>query len=329
LTLSWETSATGFPIQVCWTVSINRHILVITEVGSQPVKIIMKVSDAVRVAALAAVLFMAGQVQAQDESSITTQRLNDTVSVLFGQGGNIGVSAGPDGVFIIDDQYADVTDDIRAAIAAISDQPISYVINTHWHFDHAGGNENFGKAGSVIIAHDNVHKRMVTGGFIKLVDVDVPPAVHDALPVITFNDSMTLYLNGEEVQLLHVKSAHTDGDGVIWFKGSNIIHTGDVFINGIYPLADPDSGGTFDGLISATETILAIVDDQTQIIPGHGPVTDKAGLQAYRDMCIVLQKRIADMKKSGMSLEEVLAAAPTADFDAEWNACGLHDSRAT
>jgi cyclase len=282
----------------------------------------MMASDTVRVGILAVFMILASHVHAQDDTKITTQRLSDTVSVLFGDGGNIGVSVGADGVFIIDDQFAEYSDEIRAAIAEISDQPIRYVINTHWHFDHTDGNETFGKAGSIIIAHDNVRKRLVTGGFIRAVDRDIPPAPDEALPVITFNDTLTLHLNGEEAHVLHVKSAHTDGDGILWFKGSNVIHMGDTFINGIYPLADLSSGGSIDGIIAAAEIVLALVDDQTQIIPGHGPVSDRAGLQAYRDMCVVLRDRIAKMKNNGMSLEEVIAAAPTADFDDSWNSWG-------
>jgi glyoxylase-like metal-dependent hydrolase (beta-lactamase superfamily II) len=283
---------------------------------------IMRLPDCIQWGVFAVLALFACPGHAQDEITITAQRLNDTVSVLFGEGGNIGVSAGSDGIFIIDNQYVDSSDAIRETIATISDQPIRYVLNTHWHFDHAGSNESFGNTGSTIIAHDNVRKRMASGGYIGAVDRDIPPAPAVALPVITFDDSMTLHLNGEAVYLFHVSSSHTDGDGIIWFKDSNIIHMGDTFLNGIYPLADLDSGGSINGIITAADTVLSFIDDQTQIIPGHGPVASKAVLKEYRDMCVVLRDRIADMKENGMSLEDVIAAAPTSDYDSKWDSWG-------
>ncbi len=282
----------------------------------------MRLTDVLRKAVLALPLLLVSQAYAQDENEITIQRLSETVWVLFDGGGNIGVSAGPDGVFIIDDQYDGDGEKIAKAVASISDQPIDYVLNTHWHFDHAGSNDYFGHAGSVIIAHDNVRKRLESGGYISSVDVDVPPATAEALPVITFNDTMSLHLNGEEVHLLHVASAHTDGDGIIWFKDSNIIHMGDTFLSGIYPSIDVDSGGSIDGSITTVDTVLSFINDETQIIPGHGPVTNKAELKAWRDMFVVLRDRVADMKSDGMSLEEVIAADPTMGFDDRWNTWG-------
>jgi cyclase len=259
---------------------------------------------------------------AEDEVKITVQKLSNTIAVLYGKGGNIGVSAGPDGVYIIDDQYAEMSDKIRAAIAGLSNKPVSYIINTHWHGDHIGGNENFGTTGSVIIAHDNVRKRMLTGGFVKAAGKVMPPAPKVALPVITFNDSLTLNLNGEEARLLHVKAAHTDGDSMVFFPASNIVHMGDTFFYNSFPFIDRDSGGSINGIIAATEMVLAKVDDKTQIIPGHGPVTDKAGLESYRTMCIAMREKIATMKQSGMSLEDVIAAEPTAAFAEKWDTWG-------
>ena len=261
-------------------------------------------------------------VLAEDEVEIKVQKLSDTIAVLYGKGGNIGVSAGPDGVYIIDDQYAVMSDKIRTAIADLSDKPVSYVINTHWHGDHTGGNENFGTAGSVIIAHDNVRKRMLTGGFIKAAGKVMPPSPKTALPVITFNDSLSLNLNGEEARLLHVKAAHTDGDSMIFFEGSNIVHMGDTFFYNSFPFIDRDSGGSINGIIAAAEMVLGKIDDKTQIIPGHGPVTDKAGLESYRTMCIAMREKIAAMKQSGMSLEDVIAAEPTAAFAKKWDTWG-------
>lgn len=282
----------------------------------------MTLTKALRKVVLALPILLPSAAYAQDENEITIQKLSDTVSVLFNGGGNIGVSAGTDGVFIIDDKYEGDGDKIAKAVASISDQPIDYVLNTHWHFDHAGSNDYFGLAGATIIAHDNVRKRLESGGYISSVDIDVSPAPAKALPVITFNDSMSLHLNGEEVHLLHVTAAHTDGDGIIWFPESNIIHMGDTFLSGIYPSIDVDSGGSIDGSIATVDTVLTFINDETQIIPGHGPVTNKAELEAWRDMFVVLRDRIAAMKSSGMSLEEVIAADPTMGFDDRWNNWG-------
>lgn len=163
---------------------------------------------------------------------------------------------------------------------------------------------------------------MISGGYLGAVDRNIPPASTEALPVITFSDTMTLHLNGDAVYILHAASSHTDGDGIIWFKDSNIIHMGDIFLNGIYPIVDLDSGGSINGIITAADTVLSFIDEQTQIIPGHGPVASKAVLERYRDMCVVLRDRVADMKARGMSLEDVIAAAPTRDYDSEWNTWG-------
>jgi len=282
----------------------------------------MKLTDIMRTITLVVSVGFIGQAQAQDEPSLTVQKLSETVSVLFGQGGNIGVSAGPDGVFIIDDQYGGYGEMISAAVAGISELPIDYVLNTHWHFDHAGSNEYFGHNGSVIIGHDNVRKMLASGAFVSVVDAEIPPASAEALPVITFDESLSLHLNGEEVHMLHVTPAHTDGDGIVWFKDSNIIHMGDTFLNGIYPLIDVDAGGSIDGMIMTADTVMAFVNDETQIIPGHGPISTKADLKAYRDMCITLRDRIAEMKGRGLSLEEVLAADVTEGLDDRWNNWG-------
>jgi glyoxylase-like metal-dependent hydrolase (beta-lactamase superfamily II) len=281
----------------------------------------MTLTSIPRKAVLAIALLLLNPVCAQDEDEITIQRLSDTVSVLIGDG-NIGVFAGPDGVFIIDDQIAGVGEKIAKAVASISDQPIDYVLNTHWHFDHAGSNDYFGNAGSVIVAHDNVRKRLESGGYLSSVDYNVPPAPAEALPIITFNDTISWHLNGEEIQFIHLAPAHTDGDGIVWFKDSNIVHMGDTFLAGILPSIDVDSGGTIEGSLTTVNAVLTFIDDNTQIIPGHGPVTNKAELEAWRDMFVVFRDRVVDMKNRGMSLEEVITADPTTDLDDRWNSWG-------
>lgn len=242
--------------------------------------------------------------------------------MLFGAGGNIGVSVGEDGVFIVDDQFAPLTEKIKAAIAELSDKPIRFAINTHFHGDHTGGNENLGREGTVIVAHDNVRIRMAAGSFIKAFNNRTEPQDGFALPTVTFNDQASLHLNGEQTRMHHVSNAHTDGDSIVHFEGSNVVHMGDTFFNGRFPFIDVDSGGSIDGVIAAANKVLGIVDEGTRIIPGHGPVSDKAGLMMYRDMLVTVRDRVAEMKSAGNSLEEVVAAGVVDDFKENYGAGG-------
>jgi glyoxylase-like metal-dependent hydrolase (beta-lactamase superfamily II) len=192
-------------------------------------------------------------------------------------GGNIGVSSGEDGVFMIDDQFAPLTVRIKAAIEKISDKPIRFIINTHWHYDHTGGNENHGNEDVVIVAHDNVRERLSKDGFIEAFNKKIPASPKAALPVITFNDRVTFHLNQQEIQVIHRSNAHTDGDSIVIFKSANVIHTGDTFFNTMYPFIDGSSGGSVKGVIDATDYVLSLANETTKIIPGHGPLADLSG----------------------------------------------------
>ena len=262
-----------------------------------------------------------GGAQAQqnfDKVEIKTEKLSPTTFVLFGAGGNVGVSVGEDALFIIDDQYAPLSPKILAALKQLSDKPIKFVLNTHWHGDHTGGNENMGKGGALIVAHDNVRKRMSTEQFIALFKSKVPPSPKVALPVVTFSTDVTFHINGDEVYGFHVPKAHTDGDTVVHFKKSNVIHMGDVFFNGWYPFIDVSSGGSPEGVIAAADRVLAMSDDNTKIIPGHGPVAGKGDLKAYRDMLASVSGRVKALMKEGKKLDEIKAAKPSAEFDEKW-----------
>ncbi|GAA4362753.1 MBL fold metallo-hydrolase [Kangiella marina] len=251
----------------------------------------------------------------QPEVTIKAQQLSDGLYVLFGQGGNIGLSVGDDGVYIIDDQYAPLTDKINAAIDDISDQPVKFVINTHWHGDHTGGNENFGKAGATIVAHDNVRKRMNSDQVMAFFDREVPAAPKAALPVVTFDHELSLHLNNDEMRVYHVANAHTDGDAIIYFAKDNVLHMGDTYFNIGYPFIDTDSGGSIDGYIAALQKGLELSDDKTKIIPGHGPMSTKAEMADYVAMLTSLRGNVAALKSKGKSLEAVIAAKPSAEFD--------------
>jgi cyclase len=253
-----------------------------------------------------------------EDVQIKTTDLGHGVYVLEGRGGNIGVSAGADGVVLIDDQFAPLTPKIEAALRAISDQPVRFVLNTHWHGDHTGGNEGLGKGGALIVAHHNVRKRLQAGGFMESFKTDVPPAPAAALPVVTFGEDASFHVNGLELAALHVAPAHTDGDAVVFFRGANVVHLGDLYFNGLYPVIDWGSGGHIDGMIAALDRLLPLIDEQTRVIPGHGPLSNKAELRAYRDLLATVATRIKKLMKQGKTLEQIKAAKPTAEYDELW-----------
>jgi glyoxylase-like metal-dependent hydrolase (beta-lactamase superfamily II) len=274
-----------------------------------------------RFAALALVAAFACPAAAQRDLSkveIRAEKLADTVWMLAGSGGNIGVSAGEDAVFLVDDQYAPLTEKIRAAVAAISDKPVRFVLNTHWHGDHTGGNENLGKAGTLIVAHDNVRKRLGSEQFLEHLRITTKPEPKAALPVLTFSTDTTFHLNGDEIRAFHVPRAHTDGDTIVHFVRSDVIHMGDIYWSGMYPVIDSLSGGTVDGMIAGADRALAVATAKTKFIPGHGPLATRADLQAYRDMLATIAGRIKQMLREGRKLEDITASKVTADFDDKW-----------
>ncbi len=262
----------------------------------------------------------AAQAPAQDFDKVEIQTIPvaGNVYMLKGAGGNIGLAVGDDGVFLIDDQFAPLTDKIRAAIAALHEGPVRFVLNTHWHGDHTGGNENLGKAGTVIVAHDNVRVRMSTKQFNRLFGNETPPSPTAALPVVTFRDAVTFYQAGDEIHAFHVSPAHTDGDAIVHFRRANVLHLGDVFFNGMYPFIDVWSGGSVDGVIAACERVLAMIDDDTRLIPGHGDLGGKKELQVYHDMLVEVRRAVQREIDAGKDLEAIQAVHPTAKFDATW-----------
>ena len=246
------------------------------------------------------------------------ERAGNHVYMLSGQGGNIGVCVGDDGVFAIDDQFAPLTPRILKEIAKLSDKPVRFVVNTHWHADHTGGNENLGEAGAIIVAHVNVRKRMSEKQFIEAFDRTVEASPKGALPVVTFEQSVTFHWNDETIEVVHVQPAHTDGDSFVHLRSANALHAGDVFFNGMYPFIDTSSGGNFEGMIRAVKQILERCDAETRIIPGHGPLASRADLERYQRMLTTVRDRIEPMLRAGRSRDEVIAAKPTADLDADW-----------
>jgi len=262
----------------------------------------------------------AASAQEQDFSKVTikTTRVAEGVYMLQGAGGNIGVSVGDDGVVVIDDQFAPLTPKIQEAISAISKKPIKFVLNTHWHGDHVGGNENFAAAGAVIVAHDNVRKRMSVGQFMEAMKRQVPPAPPKALPVVTFSTDATLHLNGEDIHVLYVGPAHTDGDAIVVFPKAKVVHMGDTFMTISYPFVDLGSGGTYDGFVAVADKVLGMVDESFKIIPGHGDLSVKADLKSWHDMLTTIRARVKKAADSGKTLEAAQKAKLTAEWDDKW-----------
>ncbi|WP_299003260.1 MBL fold metallo-hydrolase [uncultured Tenacibaculum sp.] len=239
----------------------------------------------------------------EKEVKITTEKLTDRVYVLKGQGGNIGLFIGDNSVFMIDDQFAPLSKKIQAAIKKITDKPVTYLINTHWHGDHTGGNANFQKEGAIIVSHENVRKRMSVDQVVR--GEKRPASPKEALPVITFSEDMQFYMDEEPVLVTHIHNAHTDGDVLVYFVNSNVLHVGDAYFQGKFPYIDIDSGGSIDGYIKGIKTIMRITDANTKIIPGHGNVTTKEELKEYLQMLEDLKTQVFTEIEKGASLEEV------------------------
>ncbi|HSE53799.1 MAG TPA: MBL fold metallo-hydrolase [Gemmatimonadales bacterium] len=265
----------------------------------------------------------AARVSAQvnfDSVVVRTQPAGRGVHMLTGSGGNIALAVGEDFAFLVDDQFAPLTARILAAVRGVTDKPVRFLVNTHWHGDHAGGNENMAKAGVILVAHDNVRTRMSTEQFMELFNSRTPPSPKGALPVVTFVESVTFHLGNETVHVVHVPPAHTDGDAIVHFVQANTIHMGDNYFKDVYPFVDLSSGGSFEGVIRAADIALGYANDSTRIIPGHGALANRADLKKYRDVMVQVRDRVAALIRQGKTKEQVIAAKPTAEWDATWGA---------
>ena len=240
----------------------------------------------------------------QNEVKIIPIKITENIYMLKGQGGNIGLFIGEDGVFMIDDQFAPLSSKILAAIKDITNKPIKYLVNSHWHGDHTGGNENFQKEGALILAHENVRKRMSLPKIVRGKTKKALPK--EALPVISFSDNIMLHINNEDVLVSHVHNAHTDGDAIIYFTSSNVIHMGDTYFQGKFPYIDLSSGGNVNGVISAAEKVILLSDNETKIIPGHGNISNKKELIAFKNMLVELRTNIQSEIDNKKPLEEVV-----------------------
>lgn len=253
-----------------------------------------------------------------EEVKITANRVADGIYMVTGKGGNIGLFIGEDGTFLIDDQFAPLTEKILATIKSVGGEHPRFLINTHYHGDHTGGNEKLGQKGTLIFSHHNVRERLETGSTIAAFKMTRPPVTKDGLPVVTYSKKVKFHLNGDTVHVKHVPHAHTDGDSFIFFEKANVIHAGDFVFNGFYPFIDVHHGGSLKGMIRAVDKVLRLSDDKTKIIPGHGPLADKKQVAEYRNMLATAYERLRKLKAEGKSAQEAAAAGPLDDLEATW-----------
>ena len=251
----------------------------------------------------------------QFQMEIKAVKVTDSLHVLEGAGGNVAVFVWDEGVLLVDDKVAPASPAVKAAVAAITPKPIRFVVNSHWHRDHSGGNEALAGDGSVIVAHDNVRRRLSVDSFIAVFDRKVAAAPPKALPVVTFTRDVTFHLGGEEISVVHVDPAHTDGDSFVHFRKANVLHMGDCYLNGSFPVVDVSSGGLFTGVIAAADTALGMLDDRARIIPGHGPVAGRESLREWRGMLATIHERVKASAAAGRTLEQVKAERPTKEWD--------------
>ena len=247
---------------------------------------------------------------------INTTKLSVEMYLIYGSGGNVILSIGDDGVILVDDQYAPVTERIKSVIANLTDKPIKFVINTHLHPDHTGGNEKLGEGGAIIISHDNVRKRLNSDQFFEFINQTIPALSEKGLPIITFSKNMTLYQNDEEIKITYLGSGHTDGDSTVFFTNNNIIHVGDDFSDRSYPFMDISSGGSVDGLISSLQNILLMINKETKVVGGHSGISNQTKVKAYLDMLIDIRNNINEKIQKGKSLAEIIQTKPTSKYDA-------------
>jgi cyclase len=259
------------------------------------------------------------QMRAQAGSiPLQTQKLRDNIYMLYGPGGNMVVLTGPEGKVLVDSSFAAAAPKVTAALAALDAKPLQLLINTHWHFDHTDGNAAMHAAGATIVSHENTLKRLSTPQDIVVFQMHLDAAPPAGWPRQTFTDKLALYYNGEQLNLGYMQPAHTDGDIYVKYEKGNVLHAGDVWFNGTYPFIDPSSGGNINGMIAGSAQCLTLVDADSVIVPGHGPLGNKAALTKYHDMLVTVRDRVQKQKSAGKTLQEAVAAKPSADLDAEW-----------
>lgn len=256
--------------------------------------------------------------QGTSAQSLPSASVRPGLAVIEGEGGNIAVLTGVDGTLLVDSKFARLAGPVRRAIQTAGGRDPSWLINTHFHFDHTDGNAGFGRTGARIVAQENVRRRLAEGSTVAPFSVVTPPAPTEALPLVTFQQSLSLHVDGQTIDLLHLPAAHTDGDALVHFRQADVIHTGDVWFNGMYPFIDVANGGNLAGAIAGVDRVLAMAGPDTRIIPGHGPVGGRADLEEYRAMLATARERLSALKRQGITLDAVVAAAPLADLEGRW-----------